>query len=221
MKKTITSIMLLLCVQLVSSQFKAGYNIGASSFSLNSDTFETESQISPQFGIHSRYIIDDKTEILAELSVNLSKYTVTGTEFNENRPVGTQDYKFKHTSVMVGVYYTYNLINQNFSVFAGPAFSGSLSNKVIDNLDNKDVRFGDVSEDFDAGLDARQVADLSPYYYLSAGITGGVENIKLRLRYDFSLSKAYDDVTYDFSSRTLEGSTSFISLAFLYSFDIY
>lgn len=205
--------------QFTNAQTKLGLTVGATSFNVNSGFYESSSSIGTEFGSHVRFIIDESSEMLIEATINLSKIRVEGTEYIDDIASGTMEYKFNQSSFNLGAYYNYSIIPKTVNLFAGPTLSYSLSRKLKDNIADKDIRFGS------SGISSRAIETINPFLYLSFGLTGGIEDIKLRLKYSYGLGNPYKDENFlnpeTFESLNLDAKTSFISLSVMYSIDFY
>ncbi len=217
--KLVTIFITIIFFQITNAQVKLGLTVGVSSFDVNSDYYNSSSSLGTEFGSHVRYILDKSSEILMEVTVNLSKIEVEGREYVDDIASGTMKYKFNQSYLNIGAYYNYSIIPKKVSFFAGPTLSYSINTKIKDDIDGKDIRFGS------SGISSKAIETIDPFLYLSAGITAGIDDLKLRLKYSYGLLNPYRDEdllnpdTYE--PLNLTAKTSFLSLSLMYSIDFY
>lgn len=218
MKKNLLFIITLMSICFVfdaNAQYKPGIILGASSLGVVSDDFEFSSRFSAEFGSHLRYVIDDNSELFAEATLSLNKLEIIGHEFEENLDTGnSKAYEFKHTAVNIGAYYHYYLKQNIFGVFVGPTASYGIKTAFTNDFNNQDIRWGEQRIQ-----DDRLIEEFTPFLYLTAGATVGINNIKARLKYSYGLGNPYKGV-YSVDSE-LNATTSYIGLAVMYSIDFY
>ena len=196
-----------------TAQYKVGITVGINSYDVGADFFDSKSAISPEFGSHVSFIFDEKSEILVEAIVNLSKSEIEGAIYEEQIRTGTELFDLKSTSFQLGGYYNHNLIPNILSVFAGPTLNYSFGSKVKGDIDNRDVRFGSLE------VNEIILEELNPFLFLTAGITVGKDNLRARIKYSYGLDNGFKDAT--FSGGALNSKSSMISFALMYSIELF
>lgn len=198
------------------SQIKAGITIGVSSFSMNSDFYESKPNTGFDIGSHLRYILTERSEILSDFIISFSGSKIEGTSTSDisNR----QFYKFKQTSINYGIYYNHYIIHEKFSVFLGPSFIFTGGLKLKEDNSQDDLAFGKYN------INAETISENNNTLNLSTGITAGINDLRLILKYTYGLSNAYAQTEIqdpnNFQPVKVSGKISHLSLSLLYSIDI-
>lgn len=186
---------------------RIGIQGGYSIFDIRTDDFETESQGSFQGGFTARGSYRNNFDFIYGINFFSNNVGIKA------RPVfstyTTETIKYNIIGAQLNLLASYNIIKHHLSIEIGPMLMVNGKMK----LENE--RFEDYILEGYSIVNAADIQNISTFNAAALiGITGGHENVRLNVNYQYGLTNVFKDVSVEnFENRDFKGYTSTIVIA--------
>jgi len=183
MKKLYTTYVVLLVSLTVSAQYgyrdsnRIGFNFGVNQFTLNTNNFQTKSELGWNGGLSIRGNFYDSWDMVYGIQFSENNFTVA----TENNFFVNEDVNLKLASAQISLQLSYVLVENSLSIEFGPVVQ--VGGKFKSEYDKENNTISGTT------LIIKDIEDISKFnFYPSVGLTAGVKHFRFDLSYQFGIN---------------------------------
>lgn len=206
--KTLTMFLLCLPFFAGAQYVNFGINGGVGFGGFKADGVEAKTGLNPEFGAFLRYNFLPKISFQGTINLEAHKFTMSGGKLYGPPPGGgngvpsdAPDFTIKPMRISIHAFFAYALVEDRLDLLAGGFIA--MGFKLPEEYRATDTYYGATDEELASAYNnntkdnlnsASAISDafnIGRPVGLSVGISGGTENIRALLVYDYGLSKKY------------------------------